>query len=479
MTLRARVLLGLGLIAVVLVTVAVLVARTTEAYLVDQVDQQLADVAGSSRDLGWIGGRPGFRPPPGAGFGPDRPSSVYAALVDGDGNVDPQFTPNFGGEESGPPLIDPDEARQASEQGSIYTTPSEDGASRYRVRVEELESSDDLVVLALSLADADDAVDRLVVVELIATLLALAALTLVGWWVIRLGVRPVNRMTEAATAIAAGDLSGRVPEAEPGTEAGQLGVALNQMLGRIEEAFDERARSEARLRRFVADASHELRTPVTTIRGYAELYRAGGLQGDGELDEALRRTEQEAIRMGNLVEDLLQLARLDEGRPLELAPVDLAEVARDAARDTRAVDPGRPVEVVAESVIVMADEDRLRQVVANLVGNALVHTSPATPIVVGVTRRPGEAVLEVVDRGAGMDHDTASRAFERFYRADPSRSRHRGGSGLGLSIVQSVVGAHGGRVELSSQIGVGTTVRVLLPIAPGDQGPDADADVTF
>jgi two-component system OmpR family sensor kinase len=470
MTLRARVLLGSGFIAVVLVAVALLVARSTEAYLVDQVDRQLAGAAGSARDLGWLDRRPGFPPPLADGRGPERPSSIYQARIDAEGTVTTDFTPTFGG--GSVPVVDPDDARQAAEQDRFYTTSSEDGASRFRVRAEEV--GDDVVVLALSLADVDDAVDRLVMVEVIATLVALAALALVAWWVIHLGVRPVKRMTESATAIAGGDLSRRVPEATPGTEAGELGVALNQMLGRIEEAFDERGRSEARLRQFVADASHELRTPVTTIRGYAELYRAGGLQGDGELDEALRRTEQEAVRMGNLVEDLLQLARLDEGRPLDLAPVDLAQVARDAARDAQAVEPDRVIDVVVEPVLVLADDERLHQVVANLVGNALVHTPPGTSLVLGVTRRDGDAVLEVVDRGPGMDQETAARAFERFYRADPSRSRHRGGSGLGLSIVQAVVGAHGGRVELTSQVGQGTTVRIVLPVAAGGEIPDAD-----
>ena len=205
-----------------------------------------------------------------------------------------------------------------------------------------------------------------------------------------------------------------MPEADPHTEAGELGSALNGMLARIEEAFDQRSRSEDRLRRFVADASHELRTPVTTIRGYAELYRSGGLSQPDELTEAMRRTEQEAVSMGRLVDDLLLLARLDQGRPLEVAPVDLAELAADAV-DVRAVRAG----------------DR--------------------------------AVLEVRDSGPGLDPAVAERVFERFYRADPSRSRHRGGTGLGLSIAQSIVEAHGGSITVDSRPGSGTTVRVGLP----------------
>jgi two-component system OmpR family sensor kinase len=256
-----------------------------------------------------------------------------------------------------------------------------------------------------------------------------------------------------------------VPDVATGTEAGELGIALNQMLGRIEDAFDERARSEQRLRQFVADASHELRTPVTTVRGYAELFRAGGLDDPAELAEAMRRTEQEAVRMGALVDDLLHLARLDQGRPLAREPVDLAAMADDVVRDTRAVDPGRPVVAHTDGpVVVTGDDARLRQVVANVVGNAVVHTPPGTPIEVRVRREPTAAVVEVVDEGPGMPPDVAARAFERFYRADPARSRHQGGSGLGLSIVQATVAAHGGTVELDTMPGAGTTVRIVLPV---------------
>jgi two-component system OmpR family sensor kinase len=287
--------------------------------------------------------------------------------------------------------------------------------------------------------------------------------------VIHLGVRPIKSMTATATAIAGGELSHRVPDVAPGTEAGELGTALNSMLGRIEDAFDERSRSEERLRRFVADASHELRTPVTTIRGYAELYRSGGLVAAEELDEALRRTEQEAVRMGRLVEDLLALTRLDQGRPLAAEPVDLAAVASDAGRDARAVAPDRVITIdTAGPLVVSGDDDRLRQVVANVVGNALVHTEPGSPIEIRAEAVPGgRARLEVVDHGAGMPPEVAARAFERFFRADPSRSRHRGGTGLGLAIVEAAVGAHGGSVELDSAPGRGTTVRIELPLDPG------------
>jgi two-component system OmpR family sensor kinase len=218
------------------------------------------------------------------------------------------------------------------------------------------------------------------------------------------------------------------------------------------------------LRRFVGDASHELRTPVTTIRGYAELYRAGGLEDNDELREAMRRTEQEAIRMGTLVDDLLLLARLDQGRPLERNPVHLEVLVEDAVRDARAVDPEREITAsIEQPAIVIGDDGRLRQVIANLIRNALVHTPEHTPVSVRVARNDGIAVLEVHDDGPGMSEGVAAQAFERFYRADPSRVRSRGGSGLGLSIVQATVQAHGGTVVLDTGPEKGTTVRIQLP----------------
>jgi two-component system OmpR family sensor kinase len=322
-----------------------------------------------------------------------------------------------------------------------------------------------MVVAALPLTDVEDSVRRLVVVEAVAVLAVLAVLGVVTWWVVRLGIRPLRRMAATAGAIAGGDLAQRIPESHPGTEAGDLGVALNGMLGRIEEAFDERAASEARLRQFIADASHELRTPVATIRGYAELYRTGALDHADDLADAMRRTEQESVRMGDLVDDLLHLARLDQGRPLEQRPVDLSVLAADAVLDAQAVAPDRAVGVeAAGGVVVQGDERRLRQVVANLVGNALVH-APGATVTVRVDRTATTAVLEVADDGPGMAPEDAEKAFDRFYRADGSRQRHHGGSGLGLSIVDATVRAHGGRAAIDSQLGRGTTVRVELPLA--------------
>jgi two-component system OmpR family sensor kinase len=290
--------------------------------------------------------------------------------------------------------------------------------------------------------------------------------------VLRLGVRPLKRMTATAGAIAAGDLSQRVPDQPEGSEARDLGDALNSMLTTIEGAFAQQSASEARLRRFVSDASHELRTPVTTIRGYAELYRHGGLREPGDLDQAMRRTEQESVRMASLVDDLLLLARLDEGRLLHREPVDLGVLGIEAAADARAVAPDRTITAeVAEGVMVEGDEYRLRQVVGNLVGNALDHTPTGTSVSVRVSDGDERAVVEVHDDGPGMEPEVAARAFERFSRADASRSRHAGGAGLGLAIVQAIVVAHGGAVALESEPGRGTTVRVELPHAAPDPAP--------
>jgi two-component system OmpR family sensor kinase len=228
------------------------------------------------------------------------------------------------------------------------------------------------------------------------------------------------------------------------------------------------------MRRFVADASHELRTPLTSIRGFAELYRQGAVQSPEDVARILRRVEDEAARMGLLVDDLLLLARLDQQRPLEQRPVDLLALATDAVQDARAVDPGRPVAVQVVGSPpgpVTGDEARLRQVVGNLVTNALNHTPPGTPVLVSVGGEPGWAVLAVTDRGPGLAPEDADRVFERFYRADASRTRAAGGTGLGLSIVAALVAAHGGRVDVESAPGRGATFRVRLPQRQGD--PDA------
>jgi two-component system OmpR family sensor kinase len=221
----------------------------------------------------------------------------------------------------------------------------------------------------------------------------------------------------------------------------------------------------------VGDASHELRTPVTTIRGYAELYRTGGLDDDDELREAMRRTEQEAIRMGALVDDLLLLARLDDGRPLERVPVELDEVVGEAVETAQAVDPERPIDLRAESAVVVGDRVRLRQIVDNLLANVRAHTPPGSPVSVSLTRVDGTAEIAVSDAGPGLDEEHLAHVFERFYRADASRARASGGVGLGLAIVAAVAEAHGGTASASSEPGQGATFRIALPLADAPAAP--------
>jgi two-component system OmpR family sensor kinase len=474
MSLRARLLLGMAVVGAVLVVASIAIIGATERNLVRQVDEQLDRSTPSGREGGR---RPPFGPIPGESPNQQPPSALYAAIFDtATGETTTLRLPTTTASTPAPPDLDASTIFDRA-GGPAFTVGATDGDLRYRViiRIAD-ENADDTanadtlgataVIYALPLEDVDEAIQRLLAIQAIAAAVILGVLGLVTFWVLRLGVRPVQQMTATAKAIGEGDLSQRIPESAPGTEAGELGVALNQMLGRIEESFDERSRSEDRLRQFVADASHELRTPVTTIRGYAELYRLGGLDDPPQLDEAMRRTEQEATRMGRLVADLLDLARLDQGRPLQLAPVDLAVLAADGAADLRAVEPDRPVTVDApEPIAVVGDEALLRQIVANLTTNARVHTPPGTPIELRVRADDDadEAVLEVVDHGPGMTPEVAARAFERFYRADPARARQTGGSGLGLAIVAGTVAAHGGRIELDTAPGAGTTVRVVVP----------------
>jgi two-component system OmpR family sensor kinase len=274
-------------------------------------------------------------------------------------------------------------------------------------------------------------------------------------------------MGHTAGAIAGGDLSQRVGTTDPRTEVGRLGAALNRMLDRLERAFAERRASEDRLRRFIADASHELRTPLVSIRGYAELYRIGAAREPAEVETAMRRIEEEAARMGMLVEDLLTLARLDEVREAAHDEVDVAALAGDAVDDARAAAPDRTIDLdVGGRAVVLGDADRLRQVLGNLLRNALVHTPAGTPIDVRVSRGGGEVCLEVRDHGPGLPPGDPEALFERFWRAEAGRERGRGGAGLGLAIVAGIVAAHGGTVAAANAPDGGASFVVRLPAAP-------------
>ncbi|MGY1713033.1 sensor histidine kinase [Geodermatophilus sp. SYSU D01106] len=489
-----RVPLRITLVALLLVLVTVALVATGVAatsllkrYLVDQLDQQLESTLRQSVEQEnyvtacLFGGRQRYV----------TPGDYQACLVPGDER--PVVLSGPLSDDDLPALDDDTVEELTSEAGrgrpgpgghGAHTVASADRDTYWRVTAVELPGG--LVLVAGGDLDRDDRViARLVVIEVVVGLVVLAALGVAGYALVRSSLRPLAAVERTAQAIAAGDLSQRVPEGDGRTEVGRLSQALNGMLARIESAFraqqrsEEQARaSEERMRRFVADASHELRTPLTSIRGFAELYRQGAVGSAEETGRLMARIESEGSRMGVLVEDLLQLARLDQQRPLSLTPVDLAEVAGDAVHDARVLQPDRPVSLhledsLTEVPVVLGDEARLRQVVGNLVTNAVVHTPPTARVTVSLGEDTSDGgdrvVLRVADEGPGMAPEDAARVFERFYRADASRSRVAGGTGLGLAIVSSLVAAHGGDVSLDTAPGRGAVFTVRLPRS----GPDA------
>ena len=496
--LLARTPLRVKLIAAVLVLVTVALALISLAgiaalrgSLVGRLDNQLEGVANGFVH-GIAEGRPLGRPP-GAGGGDNgiRPPSPFQVQVrDQAGELQSELSAPLR-EGQPPPRLPAGAAQLRAHAGTAFTVPAISGGGRWRVLIQPLSDGAGWVVVAANLDEIDGTIARLLRIDLIASAMVLLALAAVGAAIVRASLRPLAEIEQTAGAIAAGDLSRRVPDRDPRTEVGRLGRAFNSMLAQIEAAFRARAaseatarRSEERMRRFVADASHELRTPLTTIRGFAELYRQGGSRGQGELDRLMRRIEDQAARMGVLVEDLLLLARLDQQRPLERRPVDLLAVAAEAVNDARAVAPDRRIELVLGgegtpgALVVLGDEQRLRQVLANLMSNALTYTPAGSPIEVraGTHLQDGvsAAAIEVVDHGPGLTRQQAERVFERFYRADPARSHAAGGTGLGLSIVAALVAAHGGTVEADSVPGHGARFRVLLPLAPDAPSPAVD-----
>jgi len=382
----------------------------------------------------------------------------------------------------------PGAARSGADQdGAVFYTVNQ-GSINYRVRVSYLPDNQGTLVLATSQQGVVNTMKHIGFVEAITALLAFCLVGMVAQWRIRRQLRPFEEMGEQIVLIGSGELDQRVTPADPNTELGRVGNSVNLMLTRLEHAFNEQRASEHRLRRFIADASHELRTPLSSIRGYAELFRRGASSRPEDLALAMRRIESEASRMGVLVDELLLLARLDSGRPLERAIVDLSALIRDAARDSQAADPAWPVAIVAdeaadprwpvaivadeaagadEAVHVIGDADRLRQVLANLLSNVRAHTPPGTRATISARREGDEAVLEVADEGPGLDEARQRLVFERFYRADSSRGRGdgSGGSGLGLSIVSSVAEAHGGIATVRSKPGEGAVFTVRLPVA--------------
>lgn len=344
---------------------------------------------------------------------------------------------------------------------TYFDAPAQDGDGSYRVRASiEPDRPHQILFVASSLRGVASTLHRLILIEVIATAAVLAALVALGLWVVRLGLRPLREIELTAAAITAGDLSQRVDHPDESTEVGRVGSALNTMLDRIEM-------SDRRLRRFIADASHELRTPLAAVRAYAELFGRGAAARPADLERSMSGITRETERMSLLVDDLLLLARLDEGRPLERKPVDLAALVGEAVDAARVVEPDRPIELSVEPTTVTGDATRLRQVLDNLLANARAHTAARTPISVDLRHVDGQSELSVADHGPGLTEGQAVRVFERFYRADSSRARASGGVGLGLSIVAAVAEAHGGTAEARPTPGGGATFVITLPLGVG------------
>ncbi|MGH2894679.1 MAG: sensor histidine kinase [Solirubrobacteraceae bacterium] len=446
LSLRARLtVLSVLLVGVGLVAAGIATRQELKGFLVHRVDEQLVSAEPSATRALVSQGRD-------TEFSFATPPHSFSALVVHGSEEAMVDTP---GDPVGP-------LRSLAKRAPVgYST---DGGYRL-LTVSHRSGPGTRLVIGIPLTDVNSTLNKLTGLELLIGLIVLGGVGGLAYALVRVELRPLRRIEDTAAAIAAGDLSRRVEEGEPTTEVGSLGASLNSMLSQIEASQD-------RLRRFVADASHELRTPLTSVRGYAELFRRGAAEQPEDLALVMQRIEAEAERMGVLVDDLLLLARLDQGRPLDRETVDLTALVTDAVSDFRAVDPGRPVSLDAPApILVEGDEVRLRQVVGNLLTNARVHTPPGTTVRAEVSVEGETALLEVADDGPGLAPEQAERVFERFYRADTSR--HHGdasGSGLGLSIVAAVVRAHGGEAAVSSAPGRGATFSIRLPLRPGDGG---------
>jgi two-component system OmpR family sensor kinase len=479
-SLRTRVLASvLVLSAAGLIALAAVTYAEQQSFLQSRVDQE----AVAARDaLSQLLDNEGFRPlaprraahndegsqapeggPAGRSPGVSLPPGTYGQRRDSTGNV------------LGSKLIiySPNETRPAVPKipaavplNKFFTVGSAGSSGlRYRVYAQRDPEDTGVTVVAVPLREVDQTLSRLLLVEGLVIVGVLLALGAAAFFVVKVGLRPLDRIAVTAGEIAAGELDRRVSPATSRTEIGRLGLALNAMLERLEQAFAARTESEERLRSFLADASHELRTPLASIRGYAELFRMGAAAEPQQTAMAMRRIEDEAERMGVLVEDLLALARLDEAPEREREIVDLAQLARDAVNDASATAPDRAISLEAdEPVELLADPLQLQQVLANLVRNALVHTPAGTPIELAVGERPGTVTLSVRDHGPGVPRAARARLFERFWRAESGRERGRAGAGLGLAIASAIVESHNGQISVHDAPGGGALFLVEIPV---------------
>ena len=433
-------------------------------YLISQVDDQLINI--SSTSLNRLD-RAGIAPleaddknSPFKILEPLRgvPTATSITLLDIDGNLIGQVGGELGGKNFAVTGMKIDEVSQYKNRP--FTIEGKDGQPDIRALAQMLPTGMGSVIVADSLEKVDKTLSQLRFLFLILGLIALITIAMAARWIIALGLKPLEAVEDTAEAIAAGDLSARLPAAKPDTEVGRLTTSLNTMLARIEESFTARVESENKLRRFVADASHELRTPLTAIRGFAELHRQGAVVGEEKTKELINRIEKESVRMSSLVEDLLLLARLDQSRELAKEPVDLNTLITEAVASAKAAGPNHPIEIKLEAseIFVLGDSQRIHQVIANLLANARAHTPNGTEISITAMQGVSETTIAVSDKGPGLSKADQDRIFERFYRADPSRVRNSGeGSGLGLSIVDAVMKAHGGYVSVKSEVGQGAT----------------------
>jgi len=530
----------LALVVIALAVISMVGLAQFRGYLQDRADSQLRALSGQITNPSGIGGLRSQA----LSF-----EGYVIELRDAQGQLVPCDVCTSGALSGSGPNVPTSKSWLTANNNRLVTVPATSGGDNWRVLArpasyhetvppfgEAGPSLSGTLILGADLGHLDQAVGWLAKVDLVVSAIIVLALAIVGVAMVRASLRPLTDIERTAEAIAAGDLSRRVPYYDPRTEMGRLATSLNVMLAHVESAFRARAQSESaarhseeRMRRFLADASHELRTPLTAIRGYAEYYRqrgglkngsaspaiakasptaaeagaatataaayGGAVAGPGtvpdsladpsarnepltrqDMDRIMERVEQESSRMGGLVEDMLVLARLDQQRPVERRPVDLLTLAADAVQDARIVAPSRSIDLTVgtgAAFLVLGDEPRLRQVISNLMSNALTHTPDGSPISVRIFTgyQQGNpavpcAIVEVSDQGPGLTQEQASRVFERFYRADQARGRRTGGNGLGLAIVQGLIAAHGGTVSLDTAPGHGATFRITLPLAP-------------
>jgi len=474
-SLRSRLLLATLVVVAIGIGTSDFVAHASlKNYLIKQVDTQLTGVAnGSVGRLNRAGIEPNANEDDANGS-PFRivrplrgvPTETLVTLLDSNGNelgrlggdiTNSSQTMRFNGFTT---------AKVAATKGLPFTVKGVKDGGDTRAIAQVLPTGLGSIVVAVSLAGVDRTLHEMTWLFLLISLIILVLIAFLSRFIIQISLRPLSEVEGTAAAIAAGDLSARLPDNNPKTEVGKLTRSLNTMLSRIEESFAVRVASESKLRQFVADASHELRTPLTAIRGFAELHRQGAVEGVEKTKELIGRIEKESIRMGSLVEDLLLLARMDEARPVSMEPVDLTHVLEECIASARAAGPDHPITADIEpDIFVLGDNKRIHQAIANLLANARTHTPLGTKITVRAKSGKDDTRVSVSDEGPGLSPADQKKIFERFFRADPSRQRSSGeGSGLGLSIVDAIMKLHGGSVSVESELGRGATFTLTFPI---------------